>query len=122
MTHGAVAACVAGGADVMAGRQHRCEVAATAEQLSHMRDASVWTPFKRRLRLTSGHGIFYLLKFSNTHTLIVELVTFLMSKFHQMFHRDSWKHKEQLSFLAQLQIPKGLQGIIFGINSNWNLS
>jgi hypothetical protein len=40
--------------------------------------------------------------------LIFKLVAFLMSKFRQIFHRDSWKHKEQLFFLAQLQIPKGL--------------
>jgi hypothetical protein len=39
----------------------------------------------------------------------------------QIFHRDSWKHKEELSFLAQLQIPKKLQVIIFGINLNLNL-
>jgi hypothetical protein len=42
--------------------------------------------------------IFYLIKLSNTHTLIFEKVIFLMSKFHQMFHRDSWNYKEQLSF------------------------
>jgi hypothetical protein len=69
-----------------------------------------------------GPTFFYLLRFSNTHTLIFELVTFLMSKFRQIFHMDSWKHKEQLSFLPQLQIPKGLQVIIFRINSNLNLS
>jgi hypothetical protein len=63
---------------------------------------------------------FYLLRFSNGHILIFKLVTFLMSKFHEMFHRDSWKYKEQLSFLAQLEIPKGLQVIIFGINLNLN--
>jgi hypothetical protein len=38
-----------------------------------------------------------------------------------MFHRDSWKYKEQLSFLTQLQISKGLLVIIFGINSNFNI-
>jgi hypothetical protein len=85
------------------------------------------TPVTRR-RLSGawdwqvGPTFFYLLRFSNTHTLIFELVTFLMSKFRQIFHMDSWKHKEQLSFLPQLQIPKGLQVIIFRINSNLNLS
>jgi hypothetical protein len=68
-----------------------------------------------------GPGIFYLLRFLNTHTLIFELVAFLMSKFCQIFHRDSWKYREHLSFLAQLQILKGLQVIIFGINLNLNL-
>jgi hypothetical protein len=68
-----------------------------------------------------GPTFFYLLRFSNTHTLIFQLVTFFMSKFFQIFHRDIRKHKEQLSFLAQLQIPKGLQVIIFAINSNLNL-
>jgi hypothetical protein len=33
--HRAAAAWVTRGADVAAGRQHRCEVAAAAEQLSH---------------------------------------------------------------------------------------
>jgi hypothetical protein len=75
--------------------------------------------FKGRLRLTSGpRHFFYLLRFSNTHFLIFELVTFLMSKFHQIFNRDSWKHKEQLSFLALHQIPKESKVIIFGINLN----
>jgi hypothetical protein len=50
---------------------------------------------------------FYLIRFSNTHILIFEKVIFLMSKFHQIFHRDSWNYKEQPSFLTQLQIPKG---------------
>jgi hypothetical protein len=88
--HGAAAACTAHGADVAAGRQHRREVVAVIEQLLHARDASDRAPFKQRLRLTSGpRQIFYLLRFSNTHTLIFELVTFMMSKFHQFFHRDS---------------------------------
>jgi hypothetical protein len=39
-----------------------------------------------------------------------------MSKIHQILHRDSWKQKEQLSFLEQLQTPKGLQAINSGIN------
>jgi hypothetical protein len=32
-----------------------------------------------------------------------------MSKIHQTLYRDSLKHKEQLSVLAQLEIPSGLQ-------------
>jgi hypothetical protein len=37
MTHGAAAACVVHGADVVAGRQHRHEVVAAAVQLSRAR-------------------------------------------------------------------------------------
>jgi hypothetical protein len=33
-----------------------------------------------------------------------------------MLHRDSLKHKEQLSFLSQLQIPSGLQAKNSGTN------
>jgi hypothetical protein len=44
-------------------------------------EASDRAPFKRRLRLTSGLWPFFdLIRFSNTQTLIFELVTFLMSK------------------------------------------
>jgi hypothetical protein len=119
MTHGAAVACVAHGADVAASQQRRCEVAAAAAQLSRVRDASVRALFKRLLRLTSGpQNFIYLLRFSNTHISIFKLVTILMSNFHQIFHKDRWKHKEQLSFLAQLHIPQGLQVINFGINSN----
>jgi hypothetical protein len=44
-----------------------------------------------------------------------------MSKFRQIFHRDIWKYREQLSVLTQLQIRKGVQVINFGINSNLNI-
>jgi hypothetical protein len=57
-----------------------------AEQLVHVCEASDRAVFKRRLRLTSGPQHFFdLLRFSNTHILIFELVTFWMSKFHQIF-------------------------------------
>jgi hypothetical protein len=76
---------------------------------------SARAPFKWPLRLTGGpQHFFYLSRFSNTHNLIFEFVTFLMSKIHQMLHEDSWEHKEQLFFLAQLQIPKVLQVINSG--------
>jgi hypothetical protein len=85
-------------------------------------EASDRAPFKRRLRLTSGPQHFLdLSRFSNTHTLIFELVTFLMSKFHQTGQVNRLEHKEQLHFLYQVQNPKGLQVINFGINSNLNL-
>jgi hypothetical protein len=49
------------------------------------REASDRAPFKRRPRLTCGPLHFFdLLRFSNTHTLIFELVIFLISKFCQM--------------------------------------
>jgi hypothetical protein len=51
---------VARGADVVAGRQRRHEMAAAAEQLSCAHDSSVWAPFKRRLRLTSGPRHFFI--------------------------------------------------------------
>jgi hypothetical protein len=87
-------------------------VAAAAMQLSCVRDVSVRAPFKRPLSLTGGPSVFiYLSRFSSTHILIFDLLTFLMSKIHKMFHKDRGKHNEQLPFLAQLQIPKGLQVI-----------
>jgi hypothetical protein len=51
VTHGAVAACVARGAEVVASRQRRREVAVAAAQLSCARDASIRAPLKRSLRL-----------------------------------------------------------------------
>jgi hypothetical protein len=60
--HGAAAACVARGADVVAGQQHRREVVAAAKQLSRVRNASVRAPFKRRQRLTSGPRHFLFIK------------------------------------------------------------
>jgi hypothetical protein len=53
--------------------------------------------------------------------LIFELVTFLMSKFHQILQVDILEHRLQLYFLDQLQNPKGLQVINSGINSKFNL-
>jgi hypothetical protein len=44
-----------------------------------------------------------------------------MSKLHQFLQIDRLKHKEKLSFLAQLQIPLGFQVTISGTNSNLNL-
>jgi hypothetical protein len=79
VTHRAAAARVARGADVVAGQHRRREVAAAAAQLSCVRDASVRVPLKRRLRLTSGpRQFFYLIRFSDTHTLIFEKVIFLI--------------------------------------------
>jgi hypothetical protein len=48
-------------------------------------------------------------------------VTFLLSKIQQTSQGDSLKYMEQLSFLAQLQIPSGFQVTNSGINSNMNL-
>jgi hypothetical protein len=40
-----------------------------------------------------------------------------MSKIHEILHKDICKHREQLSILTQLQIPKGLQVINSGTKS-----
>jgi hypothetical protein len=59
--------------------------AQATEQLARTHEASDRAPFKWRLRLTSGPRHFFdLSRFSNTHILIFELVTFLMSKFCQI--------------------------------------
>jgi hypothetical protein len=34
-----------------------------------------------------------------------KMVTFPLSKIHRILDKDSWTHKEQLSFLAELEIP-----------------
>jgi hypothetical protein len=69
-----------------------------------------------------GPGAFLKIsRFSIFQTLKFKTVTFPMSKIHQILHRHSWKHKEQLPFLAQLQIPSGFQVKIFGTNANLNL-
>jgi hypothetical protein len=60
-------------------------------------------------------------RFSIFRSLKFKIVTFPMTKIHQLFHSDSWKYREQLSFLAQLQIPSGFQVTISGTNSNSNL-
>jgi hypothetical protein len=44
-----------------------------------------------------------------------------MSKINEIMQADSLKHKEQLYFLSQLQIPSGWQVTNFGANSNLNL-
>jgi hypothetical protein len=44
-----------------------------------------------------------------------------MYKIHQTLHRDSLKHKEQLSFLSPLQIPSEFKVINFGTNSKLNI-
>jgi hypothetical protein len=62
------------------------------------------------------------LRFSIFQTLKLKTMIFPMCKIHQIVYRDSWKDKEQLSFLAQLQIPSGFQVTISGTNSNLNLS
>jgi hypothetical protein len=46
------------------------------------------------------------------------MVTFAMFKIHQIMQGDRLKDKEQLSFLAQLQNPTGLQVTNSRTNSN----
>jgi hypothetical protein len=75
-----------------------------------------WRPMrtvKRFLWLTSGPRLhFKFPRFSIFQTLKSKTVTFPLSKIHQILHSDRWKHKEQLSFLAQdfkLQILEQIQ-------------
>jgi hypothetical protein len=78
-------------------------------------------PFKRPRWLTSRPRLFSdFSRFSIFQILKSKSVTFPMSKHHQFLQVDSLKHKEQLSFLAQLQIPSGFQVTISGTNSNLN--
>jgi hypothetical protein len=60
-------------------------------------------------------------RFSIFQNLKSKSVTFSMSKIHQILHRDSCKHKKQLSFLAQLQSHSGFHVTNSGTNSNLNL-
>jgi hypothetical protein len=79
-------------------------------------------PFKRPLRLTSGpDSISYFQSFLIAQTLKFELVSFLMSKIHQLLQVDSLKHKEKVYILYQLRNLTGLQVINSGTNSNLNL-
>jgi hypothetical protein len=84
-----------------------------------------WRPLravKRCLSLTSGPRLhFEFPRFSIFQTLKSKMVTFPLLKIQQILHRDIWKHKEQLSFLAQLQIPSGFHVTYSGTNSNLNL-
>jgi hypothetical protein len=50
-----------------------------------------------------------------------KIVTFPMSKIHRLLHRDSWKHRKQISFLEQLQIPLEFQVTISRTNSKLKL-
>jgi hypothetical protein len=106
------------GVDVVVGRQRRRKVAEAATKLSRMRNASIRAPFKRPLSLTGWPQHFYLfIKVFKQPHFDIRFVTLLMSKIHQILYKDRWKRKEQLSFLAQLQIPKGLQVINSGTKS-----
>jgi hypothetical protein len=78
-----------------------------AEQLAHVHEACDRVPFKWCMRLTSGPWHFFDISgFSNTHSLIFELVTFLMLKFHQIWQVNRLEHKEKRHFLYQVQNPK----------------
>jgi hypothetical protein len=47
---------------------------------------------------------------------------FLMPKIHPILYMDRRKHKEQLYFLAELQIPEGLQVINSGTKLKLKIS
>jgi hypothetical protein len=72
-------------------------------------DGATTRVFKQWVRLTGGPSPFF--EFSRVlifQILKFKMVTLTLSKIHQTLHRVSWKHKEQLSFLSQFQIPSGL--------------
>jgi hypothetical protein len=66
-------------------------------------------------------SISYFQRFSIIWTLKFESVTFLMSKIQQILQVNSLKHKEELYFFSQLQIPSWLHVTNSGTNSNLNL-
>jgi hypothetical protein len=66
--------------------------------------------FKRWVRLTGGPSpISDFLKIFKQPNLKSKMVTFPLSNIHKNLNIDILKHKEQLSFLSQLQIPSGFQ-------------
>jgi hypothetical protein len=73
-------------------------------------DGATTHVFKRWVRMTGRPSpLFKFLRFLIFQTLKSKMVSLLLSKIHQTLHRDSLKHKEQIYFLSQLQIPSGLQ-------------
>jgi hypothetical protein len=75
-----------------------------AEQLAYACEANDRAPFKWRRRLTSGPlHLFDLSRFSNTHILIFELVTFLVSKFCRS---TDWNTRSNLTLRIKFKIPK----------------
>jgi hypothetical protein len=78
--------------------------------------------FKQLPRLTSGPRLFFdFSRFSIFQIFKSKSMTFPLSKLRQYLQVDRLKHKEQLFFLSQLQIPLGFQVTISGTNSNLNL-
>jgi hypothetical protein len=72
-------------------------------------DGATTRVFKRWVRPTGGPSpLSEFSRFSIFQILKSKIVTFPMSKIHQTLHRDILRHKEQLSFLFQLQITSGL--------------
>jgi hypothetical protein len=104
------------------GHWRRTVTVASSHAVSHVRTSDQREPFKRPLWLTSGPRLFSdFLRFSIFQTLKSKSVTLPMSKLHQFLQVNSLNHKEQLSFLAQLQIPSQFQVTISGTNLNLNL-
>jgi hypothetical protein len=72
-------------------------------RVSRTRSGDRRKTFKRLLWLTSGPSRFSeIFKIFHLQNFEIQKVTFPMSTIHQILHRDSWKNKEQLYFLAQL--------------------
>jgi hypothetical protein len=91
-----------------------------AEQLAHACEASDRASFKRPLSLIGGPNIFLFIKIFKYPHFDIQIGDLLDVQNPPNFD-NSWKHKEQLSFLAQLQIPKGLQVINSGTKSKLKL-
>jgi hypothetical protein len=67
-----------------------------------------------------GPGAFLI--FQDFQSFNSKSVTLRLVKIQQILHRDSWKNKEQLFFLVQLQIQSRFHVKISGTNSNLNLT
>jgi hypothetical protein len=69
------------------GHQRRAVTTMSPLAVSRTRMGDWRKPFKRQLRLTSGHWLLFdFSRFLNTQTLKSEMVTFLVSKFLQLLH------------------------------------
>jgi hypothetical protein len=88
------------------GHRRRTVTVASSHTVSRARTGDRRKPFKRPLPLTSGPQLVSdFSRFSIFQTLKSKSLTFPMSKINQILHRDSWKHKEQLSFQHNFKFP-----------------
>jgi hypothetical protein len=69
-----------------------------------------------------ARALFWFFKIFTLPNFEIQIIDLPDVQIHQILHRDSWKHKEQLFFLAQLQIPSEFQVNFFETNLNLNLT